>query len=108
MKRLLALIIKLIYSFRKEQIIVKKLEVKEEVIDFKDESPVVIKVEMKNTALSVVKDPKTGWFHLVRVKFDINTLTAGEVTKLSEGSDRMLALEKFKIESANTFFRSES
>jgi len=64
------------------------------------EPQVVLPVNLTETALGIAKDPLTGKWNVVTIKFDPETRTAGPV-EMKEEEDRQIAVERFKIYAAN-------
>jgi hypothetical protein len=54
-------------------------------------------VELKNTALSIVRNPVTQHWILLQFKFDYATKTIGEMTIVEEHTDRIEIVERFKM-----------
>lgn len=54
-------------------------------------------IELKNTALSIVRNPVTQHWMLVQFKFDYVTKTVGELIVLEEHTDRIEIVERFKM-----------
>lgn len=124
MKRLLALIKKLLYylitkleekemprgrpKLTEEEKLVRlqaREQEKAQVVEQpKAEVAVTAKVvELNHVAYGLEKDKKTGRYHIVKIKYDFETGTVGSVEKVGEGDDRSIAIERFKIELAKSF-----
>lgn len=72
------------------------LEVKEEVVQ--QAAP----IELTSIALGVAKDDESGRWFVVKIPFDLKSGQTGTPSKLGEGDDRSICLERFRIEAANT------
>lgn len=61
------------------------------------EAPANTELQYSKSALSIYKNSKTRRFNLVRVTYDPDTHTAGNVELIEESVDRGLMEEKFKL-----------
>lgn len=64
------------------------------------EQSVTISANLTETALGIAKDPLTGKWNVVTIKFDPENRIAGPV-EMKEEEDRQIAVERFKIFAAN-------
>lgn len=60
----------------------------------KEEKP---KTELNHEAFSIAKDPETNLWFLVRIPFDFVTGTVGIPERVSNGDNKTIAQERFRI-----------
>lgn len=59
--------------------------------------PVEVPLELKNTALSIVRNPESQHWMLVQFKFDFASKTVGSLQVLETHTDRIEIVERFKM-----------
>lgn len=83
--------------------VVEEIPVPSEVV----EEPIAVKaIELNSVALGIAKDSTGRWF-IVKVPFNLIEKVAGVPEASGQGDDRMVAVERFKIEAANSVLKND-
>lgn len=68
--------------------------------------PVEVEVNLKSLALGIAKDSDGKWY-VTKVPFDLVSGKSGTPERTGQGDDRMVAVERFKIEAANSVLKND-
>lgn len=62
-------------------------------------------LELNETSFGLAKDSKTGNWHLVKIKYNLEALIAGTPEKVGQGDMKAIGLEHLKIAIANELIK---
>lgn len=68
--------------------------------------PVKMEAPLKSMALGIAKDSDGKWY-VTKIPFDLVSGKSGTPERTGQGDDRMVAVERFKIEAANSVLKNE-
>lgn len=68
-----------------------------------DREPVVSKVELKDIAYSITRNPVNQRWVVLQIPYDIKTGQVGEIKRVEENPERIVIIERFKVLTGNDF-----